>query len=151
MVTAETAEELIDRLRDLVRRGREVAAAFARDSDGEVLSEPLGALLSYVAAGDGGRCNALADRMRITPSTMSRHIAHAEELGYLTRVPDPVDRRATLPALTGEGAAALRRHRARQREWLMESIADWTDEEMRELVNGLARLQSSVRGAVAAL
>ncbi|QCQ90205.1 MarR family winged helix-turn-helix transcriptional regulator [Rhodococcus sp. SGAir0479] len=151
MVAPDTAEVLLDHLRDLVRRGREVSATLARESDGEILTEPLGALLSYVATAAGGRCNALADRMRITPSTLSRHIAHAEELGYLTRVPDPADRRATLPALTDEGAAALRRHRARQTEWLLDSISDWTDDEVRQLVDGLARLRSSAQAKVAAL
>lgn len=149
MVTPDIAEVFLDHLRELVRRGRDVSAALARESDGEMLTEALGSLLSYVADG-GGRCNALADRMRITPSTLSRHIAHAEELGYLTRVPDPADRRATLPALTDEGAAVLRRHRAWQTEWLLDSISDWTDDEVRQFVDGLARLRSSVRGKVSA-
>ncbi|GAB2658309.1 MarR family transcriptional regulator [Prescottella soli] len=150
MIAPDTAEVLIDHLRDIVRSSREVSAALVREPDGELLTVPLGALLSHVAAGQGRRCNALADRMHITPSTLSRHIAHAEELGYLERVPDPVDRRATLPALTDEGAAVLRRHRARQREWLLESIADWTDAEVQQLVDGLARLSSSMRDAVSA-
>lgn len=151
MATSDTAEVLLDHLRDLVRRGRDLSSTLARESGGEILSEPLGALLSYMAAADGGRCNALADRMRITPSTLSRHIAHAEELGYLTRIPDPADRRATLPALTDEGAAVLRRHRARQTEWLLDSISDWTDGEVQQLVNGLARLRASVQDRVVAL
>jgi len=150
MVAADSAEVLIDHLRDLLRSAREVSAALARESDGEALTEPMGALLAHVATGQGRRCNVLADRMRVTPSTLSRHIAHAEELGYLDRVPDPVDRRASLPALTDEGAAALRRHRARKREWLLEAIADWTDEEVQQLVSGLTHLRSSIEGQVAA-
>jgi len=150
MVAADSAEVLIDHLRDLLRSAREVSAALARESDGEALTEPMGALLAHVATGQGRRCNVLADRMRVTPSTLSRHIAHAEELGYLDRVPDPVDRRATLPALTDEGAAVLRRHRARKREWLLEAIADWTDEEVQQLVSGLTHLRSSIEGQVAA-
>ncbi|WP_430331510.1 MarR family winged helix-turn-helix transcriptional regulator [Rhodococcus sp. ACT016] len=148
MVAPDSAEVLIDHLRDLIRQAREVSAVLVHESDGEMLTEPLGVLLSHVAAGQGRRCNVLADRMRVTPSTMSRHIAHAEELGYLDRVPDPVDRRATLPALTDEGAAVLRRHRARQREWLLEAIADWTDEELQQLLSGLARLRSSIQHPV---
>lgn len=151
MVTPNTAEVLLDHLRDLVRRGREVSAVLARESGGEILTEPLGALLAHVAATRGGRCNVLADRMRITPSTLSRHIAHAEELGYLTRVPDPADGRAALPALTDAGTEALRRHRARQTEWLLDSISDWTDDEVRQLVDALARLRSSTQAKVAAL
>ncbi|RVW10550.1 MarR family transcriptional regulator [Prescottella agglutinans] len=150
MIATDTAEVLIDHLRDIVRRSREVSAALVRESDGAILPLPMAALLSHVAAGQGWRCNALADRMHITPSTLSRHIAHAEELGYLERVPDPVDRRATLSALTDEGAAVLRRHRARQREWLLESTADWTDEEVQQLVDGLAHLRSSMQDAASA-
>lgn len=147
MVATDTADALLDHLRDLVRRGREVSASLVRESDGDLLTEPMGAVLSHVAAGQGRRCNVLAERMRITPSTLSRHIAHAEDLGYLKRVPDPADRRATLPALTDEGEAVLHRHRERQRAWLMASISDWSDGEAQQLVDGLARLRLSVRDA----
>lgn len=151
MAEANTAEVLIGLLRDVIRRGRELNGHLARESDGELLTEPLGALLSLVSSTEGSRCNALADRMRITPSTLSRHITHAEELGYLTRVPDPADRRATLPALTDEGDAVLERYRSRQREWLLDSISDWTDEEVQQLVDGLTHLKSSFRTKVSAL
>ncbi|MFM1723572.1 MULTISPECIES: MarR family winged helix-turn-helix transcriptional regulator [Rhodococcus] len=151
MAEANTAEILIGLLRDVIRRGRELNVHLARESDGDLLTEPLGALLSLVGASEGSRCNALAERMRITPSTLSRHIAHAEELGYLTRVADPADRRATLPALTDEGDAVLERYRSKQREWLLDSIADWTDEEVQQLVDGLTHLKSSFRTKVSAL
>ncbi|MGF7121225.1 MarR family transcriptional regulator [Rhodococcus sp. TAF43] len=151
MVATDTADALLDSLRDLVRRGREVSASLARESDGDMLTEPMGAVLSHVATGQGRRCNVLAERMRITPSTLSRHIAHAEDLGYLMRVPDPADRRATLPALTDEGEAVLRRHRERQREWLLASISDWTDGEAQQLVDGLTRLRMSVPDAISTL
>ncbi|PTR30353.1 DNA-binding MarR family transcriptional regulator [Rhodococcus sp. OK519] len=150
MAEANTAEILIGLLRDIIRRGRELNANLAREHNGDLLTEPLGALLSLVGASEGSRCNALADRMRITPSTLSRHIAHAEELGYLARVPDPADRRATLPALTDTGNAVLEAYRSRQREWLLASISDWTDEEVHQLVDGLTHLKSSFRGAASA-
>lgn len=151
MAEATTAETLIGLLRDVIRRGRELNAHLARESDGDLLTEPLGALLLLVGAAEGSRCNALADRMRITPSTLSRHIAHAEELGYLTRIPDPADRRATLPALTAAGEAILERYRSRQREWLLHSISDWTDDEVQQLVDGLTHLKASFRDRVSAL
>ncbi len=53
MGAKDTAEVLIDHLRDIVRSSREVSAALVREPDGELLTVPLGALLSHVAAGQG--------------------------------------------------------------------------------------------------
>ncbi len=53
MAEATTAETLIGLLRDVIRRGRELNAHLARESDGDLLTEPLGALLSLVGAAEG--------------------------------------------------------------------------------------------------
>jgi DNA-binding MarR family transcriptional regulator len=55
----------------------------------------------------GSRLTELAHRANITPQAMGELIDELEELGYVTRQPDPTDRRAKLILLTGEGLAAV--------------------------------------------
>lgn len=55
----------------------------------------------------GSRLTELAHRANITPQAMGELIDELEELGYVTRQPDPTDRRAKLILLTGDGLAAV--------------------------------------------
>jgi DNA-binding MarR family transcriptional regulator len=55
----------------------------------------------------GSRLTELAHRANITPQAMGELIDELEDLGYLTRQPDPTDRRAKLIMLTDEGLAAV--------------------------------------------
>ncbi len=55
----------------------------------------------------GSRLTELASRANITPQAMGELVDELEELGYLTRQPDPTDRRAKLIVLTAEGRAAV--------------------------------------------
>ncbi|MEX5293939.1 MarR family transcriptional regulator [Kocuria sp. CPCC 205268] len=58
------------------------------------------------------RVKELADALRIAPRSATEVVDLLEQKGLVERVPDPSDRRATLVALTPEGAAL----RARVRE-----------------------------------
>lgn len=49
----------------------------------------------------------LADACGVTEQTMSRVVARLERTGYVTRRPDPADRRRHVIDITPEGAAAL--------------------------------------------
>jgi DNA-binding MarR family transcriptional regulator len=55
----------------------------------------------------GSRLTELAHRANITPQAMGELIDELEDLGYLTRQPDPTDRRAKLIMLTEDGLAAV--------------------------------------------
>lgn len=55
----------------------------------------------------GSRLTELAHRANITPQAMGELIDELEQLGYVTRQPDPTDRRAKLILLTDEGLAAV--------------------------------------------
>jgi DNA-binding MarR family transcriptional regulator len=57
---------------------------------------------------DGSRLTDLARRANITPQAMGELVDELEELGYVTRQPDPTDRRAKLIILTATGRAAVR-------------------------------------------
>jgi DNA-binding MarR family transcriptional regulator len=56
---------------------------------------------------EGSRLTDLADRANITPQAMGELIDELEDLGYVTREPDPSDRRAKLIVLTASGQAAI--------------------------------------------
>jgi DNA-binding MarR family transcriptional regulator len=54
----------------------------------------------------GSRLTHLAHRANMTPQAMGELVDELEELGYVTRAPDPSDRRAKLILLTDRGRAA---------------------------------------------
>ncbi len=56
---------------------------------------------------EGSRLSDLARRANITPQAMGELVDELEELGYVTRQPDPTDRRAKLIVLTDRGCAAV--------------------------------------------
>jgi DNA-binding MarR family transcriptional regulator len=56
---------------------------------------------------EGSRLTDLALRANITPQAMGELVDELEELGYVTREPDPTDRRAKLIMLTPNGRAAI--------------------------------------------
>jgi DNA-binding MarR family transcriptional regulator len=56
---------------------------------------------------EGSRLTDLARRANITPQAMGELVDELEELGYVTREPDPTDRRAKLIMLTPNGHAAI--------------------------------------------
>ena len=56
---------------------------------------------------NGSRLTDLAHRANITPQAMAQRVDELEELGYVTREPDPSDGRAKLIVLTDEGRAAI--------------------------------------------
>lgn len=57
---------------------------------------------------DGIRLGRLAEKAQMTPQAMGALVDDLEELGYLHRVPDPVDRRAKLIVFTERGDEGLR-------------------------------------------
>jgi DNA-binding MarR family transcriptional regulator len=63
----------------------------------------------YQAPGRGLRVNELAHRVALSPTGMSRFVDRVEKAGYVTRQPDPRDRRALQVVLTDAGVDLLRR------------------------------------------
>lgn len=141
MVSPESASNLIESLRGLVRQARSFSA---RSPHLGTLPPPLGALLSHIACVEGHRPSMVAEDLRVTQSALSRQVAHAESLGYVVRTPDPLDGRATLLSLSEAGVEALRVHREAQLQWALSMMADWTDDEVQDLTARLDRLRGVV-------
>ena len=70
---------------------------------------------------DGSRITALAEAARVTKQTMSALVAELERAGYVERVSDPHDARASLIRLSERGRAYARAARAfairMERDW----------------------------------
>lgn len=77
--------------------------------------------------------SALAERLATDKGFLSRAISELEELGLVTRTPDPNDRRSRLIAVTEAGHARLADARAPHESRLYEAMADWSVDDIRHL------------------
>jgi len=85
----------------------------------------------------------LAVAERVRPQSMAQTVADLEADGFVSRSPDPDDRRRALVALTAEGLEALRADRRRREGWLARAIEELSPPErelMGEAVELLRRL-----------
>jgi DNA-binding MarR family transcriptional regulator len=64
-------------------------------------------VFAHIDVEGGTRLTELARRANITPQAMGELVDDLERMGYVTRRPDPEDRRAKLIALTPRGVACV--------------------------------------------
>jgi DNA-binding MarR family transcriptional regulator len=114
-----------------------------RAADGSIDRASVFVLHSVLANGPL-RVSELAKCMELDSSTVSRHVSHLEEVGYLTRTGDPDDRRAARVLLTERGRAILDEAIQSQAAVIDRAIADWADEDRQTLTALMTRLASSV-------
>jgi DNA-binding MarR family transcriptional regulator len=76
----------------------------------------------------------LAAAERVRPQSMAQTIFDLEEAGFVSRTPDPSDRRQVLIAVTGDGLAALAEDRARREGWLAQAIASELTPEEQDVI-----------------
>jgi DNA-binding MarR family transcriptional regulator len=76
----------------------------------------------------------LAAAERVRPQSMAQTIVDLEEAGFVSRTPDPNDRRQVLIAVTDEGLAALAEDRARREGWLAQAIASELTPEEQDVI-----------------
>jgi DNA-binding MarR family transcriptional regulator len=79
------------------------------------------------------RLGELASRLEVEAPHVTRQAQRLERMGYLTRVADPDDRRATRVRLTAHGRETVEAIRRVGRRWMSEALADWTPEDLRLL------------------
>ena len=137
--TALLATELVR----LVRGLRELGGA-VRVAGGAPLELAAAQVLGRV--GDEGplRLTALAERLGLDLSTVSRQVPGLEAAGWLDREADPRDRRAQLLRLTEAGQQALRERRAMHAQILREALPAWEDAQLHDLAASLARLNTDL-------
>src|SRR5437588_7571348 len=64
----------------------------------------------------------LAAHEKVQPPSMTRIIASLEAHGYLTRTPDPLDRRQVVVTASAEGRSLLAEDRRRKDVWLSQRL-----------------------------
>jgi DNA-binding MarR family transcriptional regulator len=82
--------------------------------------------------------------MDLDSSTVSRHIRHLEENGYLSRTDDPDDRRATRIDLTERGRAVLEESVRARVAVIDAATADWSEADRETLETLMTRLADSI-------
>lgn len=128
-----------------LRRARASSGEMAREVHPELEPAAYGLLVRLEESGPQ-RATELAAYFGVGKATMSRQLRALEELGLVTREPDPADGRASLLRLTGEGLARFRRVRNARRERYVRKLADWDRDEVAELARLLHQLNLRAEG-----
>jgi DNA-binding MarR family transcriptional regulator len=85
---------------------------------------------------------ALADHEQVSPPTITRVVVKLEADGFLTRQPDPDDRRVTRVGVTAKGRALLGTSRRRKTEWLTTRLEGLDEEQRARLADALDALDA---------
>ncbi|MFG2959236.1 MarR family winged helix-turn-helix transcriptional regulator [Streptomyces sp. NPDC048291] len=91
------------------------------------------ALLRQVADSEPLRPGELAQRLGVEASHVTRTVQQLQRSGYVTRVPDPDDRRAQRIELTDAGRAAVDRVRDAGARGMQLALGGWEPEELGQL------------------
>ncbi len=92
----------------------------------------------------------VAERLGADKSLVSRTVKQLEELGLLTREPDPTDRRACFLVATAEAVRRFEEIRAADQRVLYARLRDWEHQDMAELGRLLSKLNATFsHGALA--
>ena len=93
-------------------------------------------VMRRVVSGGPIRVTDLARDLGLDPSTISRHLDAVEIRGWVRRLSDPADRRATLVTATRAGEQVVARLETERRRLLAEVLAGW-DRTDRDALFGL--------------
>ncbi|MBJ8340182.1 MarR family transcriptional regulator [Antrihabitans sp. YC3-6] len=133
--------ELVDAIgSELIRLQRirdRTVAQIAALSKGEIDPAAFTCLFRLIADGPM-RSGALAEALFSDPSTVSRQVAHLVERGFVERLADPADGRASVLAVTTVGHELAQQMRRRRNDNLSRVLADWPDSDRREFRRLLA-------------
>ncbi|MEU7426666.1 MarR family winged helix-turn-helix transcriptional regulator [Streptomyces sp. NPDC048362] len=123
----------------LLRRARANQGEMAREVHPDLESAAYGLLIRLDELG-GQRATELAAYIGVGKATMSRQLRALEELGLITRQPDPADGRAWLVTLTDEGRRRVGTVREARRARYVSQLAHWDRHEVAELARLLHQL-----------
>ncbi|MFB7510243.1 MarR family winged helix-turn-helix transcriptional regulator [Streptomyces broussonetiae] len=101
------------------------------------------AVLTLLGRHGDMRMSKLAELLAVDMSVTSRHVAHVAARGWIERHPDPADKRSRILRLTPSGLAQLDELSRRTTHLLAERLADWTDDEVGQLIRLMTRLRDS--------
>ncbi|MER6348124.1 MarR family winged helix-turn-helix transcriptional regulator [Streptomyces sp. NPDC001595] len=98
------------------------------------------ALLRQIADTEPLRPGELAQRLGVEASHVTRTVQQLEKAGYVTRVPDPDDRRAQRIRLTEAGRRAIDRIRQAGARGIQLALAHWSPEDLGRLATLFHRM-----------
>lgn len=125
-------ERALTRITHLLTRARRHGRAVAEAGvDIDRASVPLLRLLAETP--DPLRPGELAAQLEVEAPHITRQVQRLEQAGYVERIPDPTDGRATRIRITLSGREAVDAIRAVNRRWMQEALADWTPEDLKLL------------------
>ena len=103
-------------------------------------------VLAHLFHNEGSNQAAVAEALDIEPITLSRHIDRLEALGYVTRLPDPADRRARRLHLTETVQPLLQEMRRIGIGVLTAALEGVEEDEIERLIASLTRMRSNMAG-----
>ncbi|MBE8471811.1 MarR family winged helix-turn-helix transcriptional regulator [Streptomyces justiciae] len=131
-------ERALNRITYLSTRARQHERLMALA--GVPLDRAAVALLRQVADSEPLRPGELANRLGVEASHVTRTVQQLQKSGYVTRVPDPDDRRAQRIELTEAGRQAVARVREAGARGMMLALAEWSPEELGQLATLFHRM-----------
>lgn len=141
-----TRHEIARRTLDIIPLIMRVMSAEIRHAHSTVLPGhlPLLGMLRYRQH----TLSELADRMSVSPSTMSNTVNALEERGWVARTRDQHDRRVVWVAITEAGLAILAQVNGGVAERLTALLSKLSDEEAAAVADGLAVLRDVFNEAI---
>jgi DNA-binding MarR family transcriptional regulator len=107
---------------------------------GVPLDRAATALLRQIAESEPLRPGELAVRMAVEASHVTRQVQQLQKAGYVTRVPDPDDRRAQRVQITSSGRAAIDRIREASSRAMQMALVHWSPGELGQLATLFHRM-----------
>jgi DNA-binding MarR family transcriptional regulator len=104
------------------------------------------ALLRQIADSEPLRLGELAARLAVEASHVTRQVQQLQKAGYVTRVPDPDDRRAQRIQLTPFGKEAYDRIREASWRGMQMALAEWSPQDLRQLASLFHRMVDDFLG-----
>ena len=117
----------------------DVRAAMLADTD-PALSATDAWLLGRITDTGPVRLSELADWQEVDRSTMTTQVRRLEQIGLVSRAPDPRDGRASLVRATRTGAARHRRTKQTARAVYENLLADWSEGDLQAAAQVAGRL-----------
>jgi DNA-binding MarR family transcriptional regulator len=104
------------------------------------LTMPQFKLLLLIASRNGARVGDLAQRLGVTPPTVTTLLDRLEDQTLVRREDDPIDRRLVIARLTAHGRRLLQRLNLVTDPLLSECLSDLSNDDLRALLVGLEAL-----------
>jgi DNA-binding MarR family transcriptional regulator len=135
--TIETQVAMLMRLGEATRRATELKPHRALDRSAYVI-------LRLLQAAGPLNVSALADRLNLDGSTVTRQVTALEKDGLVQRRPDPRDGRGTVIEPTGAGLTQVDQVRRARREVYDVVLGDWSEGDRAQLAAVLTRLAGTL-------